>query len=64
MWVASCLPENFDHLTNSCIEVTWIYREGLLPALSIEDAFILGSAVVGIWSLGFGFKLLRKFIFR
>lgn len=64
MWVASCLPENFDSLTNSCSEVVWIYREGLLPALSVEDAFILGSAVVGIWSLGFGFKLLRKFIFR
>lgn len=64
MWVASCKIEDFDPLTNVCSEVLWVYREGLLPSLPVADALVLGSAVVGIWTLGFGFKLLRKFIFR
>lgn len=64
MITLTCSPIDFDYTTGECSNPVWVDAPGLLPSLSVGDAFLLGSAVVAVWSLGFGFKLIRKFIFR
>lgn len=64
MYQQVCLPEYFDPLTETCSNVVWVEQMGFLPSLSVQDALTIGSAIVGVWALGFSFKLIRKFIFR
>lgn len=59
-----CLSQHFDPLTETCAELTWVEQTGFLPALSVQDGFTIGSAILAVWALGFSFKLIRKFIFR
>ena len=39
-----------------------LYSTGFPSFLAVSDALILGSAVVSVWALGFGFKIVRKFL--
>lgn len=64
MIVATCPVGNFDSSNGTCSQVVYVEQEGLLPALSVTDAFTLGSLVLTCWALGFSFKLIRKFLFR
>lgn len=61
----ACNPQDFDSQTLVCSSPFWVVDDGgFLPPLTVADAFLIGSAVIAVWSLGFGFKLLRKFLFR
>lgn len=59
----ACNPQDYDVQTGVCAAPSWVvFDGGFLPSLAVSDALILGSAVVSVWALGFGFKILRKFL--
>lgn len=64
MFQQVCLTQHFDPLTESCSELTWVEQQSFLPSLSVQDSLLIGSAIVSCWAIGFGFKILRKYLFR
>lgn len=65
MIIGTCPLENFNSTNGTCSSsVVFVEQEGLLPSLSVADAFLLGSLVISCWALGFSFKFIRKFLFR
>lgn len=59
-----CHPNNYDESTATCSSPEWRPDQGLLPPLTVSDALAIGSAIVAVWTLGFGFKIIRKFLFK
>lgn len=64
MIIATCPIDNFNSETGQCTQVLFVKQEGLLPALSVSDASLIASAIIACWAIGFGFKLIRKHLFR
>jgi len=52
-------------MTGVCTTPVWLeVSDGLLPPLELSDALLLGSVTLGIFALAFGFKTIRRFLFR
>lgn len=65
MLYQACALDDFDTQTGVCSHPVWVdAAPGLLPPLSVADGLLISSAIVGVWAVGFGFKIVRKFIFR
>lgn len=64
MIVATCDIENYDVSTNTCSQVVFKEMDGLLPPLSVAEAGLIGTSIITVWCLGFGFKLVRKYLMR
>ena len=62
MYTYRCAVSDYDVSTGVCSNPQWVYTDGLLPAISVSDAFLLSGLVIGIWALGASFKMIRKFI--
>lgn len=61
----ACNPHDYDSHTGVCSVPFWVVDDGgILPPLAIDQAFLIGSSIIGVWSLGFGFKILRKYLMR
>jgi len=51
----------FDTALQQCSEGRWIpYSQGPLPPLSVEEAQIIGAAVVGFWVICAILRILRQ----
>lgn len=50
----------FDSATNTCTVQEWAPPPSFLPPLSVADAFLLGSAMVGCWALAYAFNRVEK----
>lgn len=60
----ACKLENFDTVTMTCSSPEWVSSPGFLPNLSVQDAFLLSSLVIGVWAVGYSFKIIRKMMGR
>jgi hypothetical protein len=43
---------------------TWVASAGLLPALSISDAFTIAACFLGAWALAYTFRYIARMIIR
>lgn len=64
MIVATCELQNYDIQNNTCSLVEFKEFDSFLPPLSIAEAGFIGTSIITIWCLGFGFKLVRKYLMR
>lgn len=64
MIIATCPIEFYDAVNMTCSNVVFNQQMGLFPSLSVQDGFLISSAIAGIWATGLGFKMLRKYLFR
>lgn len=62
---SACPLANFDAVTGVCSNPVWLQAApGMLPPLSVQDGILISTAIVSVWAVGFGFKMLRKFLYR
>lgn len=52
----------FDTATQTCTQQVWAPPPSILPALSVADAVLLGSALVAIWTIAYAFNRAEKAI--
>lgn len=64
MKYAACLDTSYDPNTGVCSEIIFVDLPTVLPALSVEDASLIASAIVATWAVGFAFKLIRRYMSR
>jgi len=52
----------YDDEIAQCVEQQWAYTMPLLPPLSVGDAVLLGSTLLGIWALAYAGRVLERAI--
>ena len=50
----------YDESTETCTTQVWVDQPGLLPALSIEGAYVIGLNIALVWAIAYTFRLLKK----
>ena len=50
----------WDEPTQTCTTQVWVDQPGLLPALSMADAYVIGLNIALVWATAFVFRLARK----
>lgn len=45
-----------------CMQEAWMPAPTLLPVLSIADGALLGSGIVFLWGIAYGWNRLEKFV--
>jgi hypothetical protein len=48
--------------TATCSAPEWAVMPGLLPPLSVDDALLIGSAILAAWGLGVAGRMLRRYV--
>lgn len=60
-----CRADDFDAATQTCSAVFWGPTSGgFLPPLETSDAIVILSSIVGLFAIAWGFKFIRKFLFK
>lgn len=60
--VLACEVVDYNATTGECAAPFYTEQTTVLPALSIEDAQLIGSAIAYLLAIAFVFRLLRKFL--
>ncbi|MGN7725122.1 hypothetical protein ACTJIL_04840 [Luteimonas sp. 22616] len=60
--VLACDVADYNATTYECAAPYFTEQTTVLPALSIEDAQLIGAAVAYLLAIAFVFRLLRKFL--
>lgn len=59
--IAACMPADFDAVTQTCSAPVWVmYQPSPFPPLTLEQAAVIGSAIIACWCVGAGFKAIYK----
>lgn len=60
LYVATCATENAQ-TDGTCTVPVWMpYHEPILPALDLEDGFLVSFAIIGVWIIGVKAKLIFR----
>lgn len=62
MLVASCPVANFDAGTGECAAIVWVEQSQGFPPLAADDGLYLGGLVLGVWVIGFGWRVVAQFL--
>ena len=60
--VRGCLESDFNSATGTCAQEIWIPQQAVLPALSVEEAQLIGAKIALLWAIAYVFRRLRRFI--
>lgn len=52
----------FDEASQQCVVQEWAYTMPLLPPLSVGDAALLGSTLLGVWALAYSSRVIVQAI--
>lgn len=61
---AVCSAADYDVQTATCAAPTWepIQQPSFLPDLTVAEGLQIAAAIGSIWALGFGAKMVRRFL--
>lgn len=60
VWVQACDEAGFDTATGTCAAPYWTLQQATMPALTIDQANVLGTAVALVLAVAFAFRKLRS----
>ena len=60
--VRACAVQDFDVATGTCAHEVWMDSPGVLPPLPASDGLLLSGYMIGVCSLAWSFKFLRRFL--
>lgn len=52
----------YDEAAQACVQQEWAYTMPLLPPLSVADATLLGSMLLGVWALAYSSRVIVQAI--
>lgn len=52
----------YDEAQGVCVQQEWAYTMPLLPPLSVADATLLGSMLLGVWALAYAGRVIVQAI--
>lgn len=59
--VLTCPEGSYDEQTATCAAPVWTEQGGTaLPALTVEEGAQLGMAVLGVWAIAWGWKMIAR----
>lgn len=50
--------------TQSCDAQAWLHVPTVIPPLSAEQGALIGGAIVSVWAIAYGLRLVARFIWR
>lgn len=60
---ATCADGSYDASTGTCSAIVWVDQSnGVLPVLSIDDAYAISQAMVLLWTVAYCWKVLNRFV--
>lgn len=59
--VQACKEADFDAATQACAHPFWtVYNPSPFPPLTLDEAALIGVAIIAAWAVGAGFKALYR----